>query len=399
MSDPSDPSAPQHPSEPQHAQYSQYPPPGAYPSPSGAYQQPGYQQPGYQQPGYQQQPGYPAPARRSLAERVGERTLRRPQPRQGVSLAGVGVGLAVVGVLVWGGDFLAGGGGAEAVGGGSSRQLLGIALSLAVVVIGYTLAVRRSRGPLATAGVVASALGVPVLFGFLTVDSNGGGTSGLPVSLDAIVLVSVLVWVLSYLFVPGARGHAFYLGLSSVLLWVYVLDKAVPELFSPASLFFGFDPFQSDRPPGPDWATVAALSIMFGVLYYLVGFTLDWRGRAGAAVPFTISGFVAMAVGIAAASADLHEIGTGIVLIVLGLGLGTYGARSGRRFTTWAWSAAVAVGVAVIVGKVAGNNAAGGGIALIVCGVGLVFVGEVLARSLHEPDDLALPAMGANPVH
>jgi hypothetical protein len=310
----------------------------------------------------------------------------------------VGVGLAVVGVLVWGGDFLAGGGGGGSVGGGSSRQLLGIALSLAVVVIGYTLAVRRQRGPLATAGVVASALGVPVLFGFLTVDS-GGGTSGLPFSLDAIVLVSVLVWVVSYLFVPGARGHAFYLGLSTALLWVYVLDKAAPELFSPASLFFGFDPFQSDRPPGPDWATVAALSIMFGALYYLVGFTLDWRGRAGAAVPFAISGFVAMAVGIAAASADLHEIGTGIVLIVVGLGLGAYGARSGRRFTTWAWSAAVALGVAVIVGKAAGNNAAGGGIALIVCGVGLVVGGEVLARSLHEPDDLALPAMGTNPVH
>jgi hypothetical protein len=348
--------------------------------------------------------GYPpaAPPRGpKLSARLGERGVRRPEPRMGVSLGGVGIALAVLGVLVWGGDYLTSGGGGGADGGGSSRRSLGAALALAVVVAGYALAFRARRGPLATAGVAASALGVPVLMGFLTFDASPG--SGPPFSLDAVVLVSVLAWLVSYLVVPGTRGHAFYLGLAAIATWIYLLDKAEPDLFGGAfvgiiSLFAPSDLF-GRAGSGPDWTTVAVLSLFFGLGYYAVAFLLDRLARPGPGAALAVGGFLATATGSAAAAVNLHAIGTGILLIVLGLILAYFGSRGLRRFTTWAWSAGVGLGVTVIIAKLADQNSAAAGVGLILSGAVVVLAGQVLTAVLHEPDELtptgrAVPAMG-----
>lgn len=360
------------------------------------------QYPPYQPPS--DGPGYaPAPPARGpgLSDRLGERAVRRPEPRLGVSLTGAGIYLAILGVLVWGGDYLSGDGGGGG-GDGSSRRVLGVVLSLAVVAAGYALAIRARRGPLATAGVAASALGVPVLMGFLTVDTTPSG-SGPPLSLDAVVIVSVLVWLVSYLVVPGTRGHAFYLGLAAIITWIYLLDKAVPDLFGDALLgaFLVFGPsdiFGNSR-YGPDWTTVAVLSLLFGLGYYAVAFFLDHVGRSGPGAALAVAAFVATASGIAAATVDLPTTGTGVLLIVLGLVLGYFGARGGRRFTTWAWSAGVALGVTVIIADLADQNSAAAGVALIVSGCAVVLAGHFLTGVLHEPDELtptgpSVPAMG-----
>lgn len=340
-------------------------------------------------------PPHPQPGA-GLSARLGERAVRRPEPRLGVSLAGTGIALALLGVLIWGGDYLTGphrGGG----GGGSSRHLLGAALSLLVVVAGYALAVRRRRGPLVTAGVTASALGVPLLLGFLTFDSSHGGQSGPPFSLDVIVLVSVLVWMLSYILVPGTRGHSFYLGLAAVTLWVYVVDKAEPATVSLTGLLQNaFLPGFGRAPVTPDWSTVATLSLVFGLGYYLVAFVLDHSGRTGPGAALAVGGFLATAAGIAAASANLHQIGTGIVLILVGLVVTAFGARGGRRFTTWVWSAGTGLGIALIISKLASDNTAAAGVALIAAGAVVVLVGQVLAQALHEPDDL-VPTVDVGP--
>jgi hypothetical protein len=270
-------------------------------------------------------------------------------------------------------------------------------LSLIVVAAGYVLAIARRRGPLATAGVAASALGVPVLFGFLTFDAAGGGDSGLPFSLDAIVLASVFIWVVSYFLVAGAQGHAFYVGLATTTFWVYMLDKSSPDTFSGAAIFSAFDPFGVGDSFEPDWGTIAGLSLTFGVVYYLIGFLLDRAGRPGPAVPFMVSGFLAVATGIATASVDLHAIGTGLLLIVTGLLLGAFGARGARRFTTWVWSAGVALGVIVIIGKLADDNAAAAGVSLIASGAVVVLVGHLVSRALLEPDDLTPTGSGLAP--
>lgn len=362
------------------------------------------QPPGPQYPTYPQQPLPPVPPPRpSLAQRIGARALRRPQPRQGVSLAGVGVGLVIIGVLVWAGDYLAGSGNDGFTdetgfggGGGTSRHWLGVVLSLLTVAIGYALVLRQRRGPLGAAGVAATALGVPVLLGFLTFDANSG--SGLPFSFDAIAIVSIVLWLATYLLVPGARGHGLYLGLAAIVLWVYIVNKAVPELHSPFALFGGFIPFGEDVFGAPDWATVAVLSLMFGLGYYGVAFFLDRSGRTGLAVPLTLAGFLATAGGILAAAGDLHEIGTGLLLIVLGLALSRYGALAGRRFTTWVWALGVGLGLLVIIVKLTEDNATSGGIALIIAGAGLVLVGHILAGLLREPDDAGADGIAPAPV-
>ena len=46
--------------------------------------------------------------------------------------------------------------------------------------------------------------------------------------------MSVIAWLISYLAVPGARGHSFLLAASGVLFWIYLLDKIEPQVFGVA---------------------------------------------------------------------------------------------------------------------------------------------------------------------
>jgi hypothetical protein len=56
------------------------------------------------------------------------------------------------------------------------------------------------------------------------------------------------------------------------------------------------------------------------------------------------------------------------------------------------WAAAVGVGVVVLVVDSVSGNAAGGGIALIICGVALVLIGFGVARISGERADEASDA-------
>lgn len=340
---------------------------------------------------YPDGPAHPPPAGQAggsgLSALLGDRLVHRPQPRLGVSLAGTGVVLALAGAIAWGGDFLTSGGG------GAARRLLGVALSLAVVAAGYVIAVRRQRGPLVTAGVAASAFGVPVVLGFLTYTTDPGH-SGLPFSLDAVVLVSVLAWMATYVRVPGARGHSIYLGLAVVALWLYVLDKAEPGLFSVTTLVrgFGVSGYESvfpARTAPPDWTTVATLSLLFGLAYYLAAFLLDHAGRTGPGAALVVGGFLATAAGIGAAAVTLHALGTGLLLIAVGLAVAGAAARGERRFTTWVWSAGVGLGMFEIIGKVAPDNNAAAGVLLITAGAVVVLAGHLVAAAGRERDDMA----------
>ena len=342
----------------------------------------------------------PAPARPGLLEQLGARVVRRPEPRFGVALAAVGVILVIFGVLVWAGEYASsggGGGGPFGTGGGGSdsHKILGIVLSLAVVGIGYAVAILRRSGPLTNAGVAASALGVPVLMGFLSYDPSSPG-SGLPWSVDAMAIVSMLVWVASYLVVPVVRGHIFYVGLSLLTLWLYLLDKIEPHLFSLQWVFpfafvdnadssaGGFD-FPTFAPP--DFNTVAGVCLLFGLGYYVVALVLDSTGRSGLGVAFALVGFVATASGIAAAAVNLAQAGVGVLLIVLGIGIAAFGARHERRFTTWLACGAIGFGIILILAKVIPDNATEAGISLIVIGASLVAVAPMWSRLLNEPDE------------
>lgn len=276
-----------------------------------------------------------------------------------------------------------------------------------MVVAGYALAVLRRRGALATAGVAASALGVTLLLGFLSFDASHGLQSGPPFSLDAIVLVSVLAWVVSYLAVPGARGHTYYLGLVTVTIWPYVVDKAEPGTFS-AALFLRFfistgDPglFGIDEAP-PDWTTVAVLSLVFGPGYYAAAFVLDQVGRPDQAPRWWSAGSwpprpaspprpsTCMPSGPASCSSSPAWSWPGSARVAVG------DLRPGRGV--------LALGVVVIIAKLVKNNTAAAGVSLIAAGAVVVLIGHVLTHALREPDDVvpdtrAGAAMGGGRLH
>jgi hypothetical protein len=330
----------------------------------------------------------PTPARERVRERLAERLVERPAPRLGISLAGIGVAIAVLGVVIWGLYYVIQGVQSSPTSSSDSRQFLGFTLALVVVVVGYVLVVRVERGPLATAGIAASALGIPVAVDFLTLDATGG-SFGNP---DAVVWVSLAAYVVSYLFVRGARGHAFYLGLSLLLLWEYVLDKVSPSATSVAASVPG--PLRDSLGvgaiggPSVDWPSIAGVSLTFGIGYYLLAWWLDHTGRRGAAVAFVVVGLPATAVGIGALGPDLKQIGTGIVLVLVSLVLARYGARYDRRFTTWFWTFGAAVGAVLITTKLVHSSGASVGIALIVLGAVFVVGGWLIGRALDEPDDM-----------
>jgi hypothetical protein len=367
---------------------SDYGPPPRY-QPAQPYPQDPHAHPS---PGYPPAPPPGPPAAPSARDRLGSRVARRPEPRFGVALAGVGVALVILGVLVWAGEYAASGGGSGSGfgGGGSgtdSHKLLGAALSLAVVVIGYALAIGRRVGPLTNAGVAASALGVPVMVGFISLQPASG------ISVDAVAIVSMLVWVLSYAVVPVVRGHVFYAAATTLTLWLYLIDKVEPHLFSFAWVFRGIVPdtggagFQGPGFAAPDFNTIAGICLVFGLAYYLTALFLDRAGRSGLALAFVVGGFAATASGIATAAINLAQVATGFLLIVLGALLAAYGASSGRRFTTWAWAAAIGVGVFDIIAKASPDNAAAAGISFIIVGVLVVALAATAAQLLREPDE------------
>jgi hypothetical protein len=382
MTGPQDPRYPG-PSDPQYGPA--YPPQGPYqpyqqygPGPYQHYGQYGPQPNPYQQP---------AP-RPGLLERLGARAVARPVPRLGVSITGVGVALVVLGILVWGATYLgegvASGSGAS---GADSRRFLGFGLTLVVVAIGYVLIVRAKHGPLVTAGIAATALGVPVAMEFLTVDVAGGD----PVNVDAVVWVSVIIYLITYLFVPIARGHAFYLGLALLLVWEYVLVKAGPSTSSISSFVLPQITGNGGGGRSIDSSTLAGISLVFGLAYYLAAWALDHTGRRGMAVAFVVVGLPAVLAGILSFIPDLKQLGTGVLLLGFGLLLAWYGARYGRRFTTWFWAFASAAGAVVIATKFA-TQGTSIGITMIVLGVAFVVAGWLLASALREGDDMIVDA-------
>jgi hypothetical protein len=180
--------------------------------------------------------------------------------------------------------------------------------------------------------------------------------------------------------------------MSLLLLWVYLLDKTAPtaadiagstlqRLFPGSTLASGGNV--------SNLSTLGGVSLILGAAYYLIGYLLDRAQRRGPAVAFVLVGFPAVAVGIGALSIDFKQVGTGIVLLLVGVGLALYGARWNRRFTTWIWAVGAAVGGILIVAKIVGTSSSGAavGIALIILGLIFVVGGALLARAINEPDD------------
>jgi hypothetical protein len=338
----------------------------------------------------------PHPSHRpGFVDRLGPRTVRRSEPRFAIALAGAGCALAVLGALLISVDNLDGGPG------DGLNRIPGVVLSGLLVAAGLVALANARSGPIATAGVVASALGVPALLVFLTLSESELP----PYNTNAILLGSTLAWAVAWAVGPG-RGRPFYLGAALIGAWLSLLELVESVFSAPFAVLEGFadgpvgfgDPFDGggfgdpfgpgsfSQPSVPDPTTVGALSLLLGVAYLVVGRQLDRSGRAGIGTPFAVAVIPCLVVGVIALADDLQQVGTGLLMVVLGAGVAAHAATVGRRLTTWVGGATVAAGLAILLGDMT-DDATIGGMLYLAAGVGVVAVAHFAAQALSEPDE------------
>lgn len=341
-----------------------------------------------------------------LVERLGARAERRTTPRIGIALAGAGALIAVVGAIGIGGDNLTSGD-------GDLQRIPGVLVS-AVLIAGGMLVLHRVRsGPIATGSSVSVAVGIPALLVFLTVRDDYPGFA-----FDVSILLATAAWAAAYLVGP-ARGRIVLLTLALVGAPIFVLEQvedisSVPEEIGNAfvSSFFGaaqesfddstaFDgstgfedapePFLPDAPPEPDFpdaTTVGGILLAFGVVYAATGHVLNRRLLDGVGTPFAPLAVIATALGLVSLGDDLGELGTGILLVLLGTALTFMGATAARRFTTWSGGALAGIGVVVLVTEALGDTTGTTAfVVLFLAGWAVIFVAHLLVVAIGEPTE------------
>jgi hypothetical protein len=337
-------------------------------------------------------PPSPAPepvTKQGLLDWVGVRAARRPEPRFGVSLAAAGAGMLVVGAIALGGDQLV----SDPSGDGS--QFPGLLITFAVLVAGVALTAYYRFGPLAAAGVAASATALPAFLVFLTYSKTS------PTPVNTILLLSFIGWTAGYLLGPG-RGHNLYVGASLLGLWLWFVE-VTEHLFSfPENFFFGLvraasagttnNPSSSSSTFGidggnvPNANTIGAYTLVFAIAYLVVARVLDRREMRGLATPFTFAGVVTLVVGIASLSDSLDQIGTGVAFTIAGVVLLYLGATEGRRATNGVGAILVFLGITTVVVDPF-DTPTSFGFAEIIVGAVAILVAHWVATQFHEPPE------------
>lgn len=360
--------------------------------------------PQFPAPDYGQYPPYGGPVQPGQSSPytppLDGRLAFRPAPRAGVSVAGVGAAVLMFGAILWAFTYIFEGlTESLAVGRTSdSRHYVAGVVVLVLIAVGYGIAIVRRHGPLVSAAVTVTAIGVPVMMSLFTGDP-GTGSLG---NLDAVFWVSIGAYLLSYFFVPGARGHTVYIGLAAVQLWSYVLVKAEPNLGQAFGrrVLAGVPsiPGLVAPPNRVDLSTIAGISLAFGIGYLLIAWGLDRSGRHGLATAFALVGLLVLLTGIAALAPDIKQVGSGLFLVVVGAIVAAYGARYDRRFTTWTAALATGLGAVLVLAKIVQRSSgAVAGIWVMVLGVIIVAAGALLRVALREPDDMPQPIAAATP--
>jgi hypothetical protein len=320
--------------------------------------------------------------RTSFIDSLGARGRRRAEPRASIALAGAGCVLAILGVLAISGDI------GTSTAGDDFNRFPGLILSALVVAAGFATLSLVAAGAAATAGTVAAALGMPALLFFLTFDEG----SLPPYSSDLILIGSTIVWVAAYA-VGAGRGRPFFLGAGLLGAWASLLQVTEDAFDAPWNLlsgWFAYAPEQAvsfGRPGVPDLTTMGVLSLLTGVAYLLLARRLDRRGQHGVATPFAVAALPILAAAILLLSNDLEQAGTGLLMVIIGLGLTVHGATTWRRATTWLGGGAVALGAAIFLGDMTDDGTIAG-MLFLAAGIGIVAGGHALAAALREPDEM-----------
>jgi hypothetical protein len=330
------------------------------------------------------------PGFQGLLDSIGTRARRRGEPRATTSVAAAGCGVAIVGVLLISADTGIGDG-------GDFNRWPGTLFAALVVIGGAFLARAFPKGPLATTGTVAIAVGLPVLIGFATFEPSFP-----PFSPDAVLYLSTLGWLAAYVAGP-TRGRPVLLGAALVGAWLSVLQLIEQPFnllgiglfvfrFSASSDGFGDDMGDDFGGPFgggfhvPDVFVIGILSLGVALAYALMTRWLDGRRYSGAATPFALATIPALSVGLTGVSVELSAPITGVLYMVAGAALAHHGATLGRRATTWIGALAVANGAFFIVID-AVDSAASAGTLFLLIGLGTVAASTLVHARIGEPSD------------
>jgi hypothetical protein len=244
--------------------------------------------------------------------------------------------------------------------------------------------------------VAAVVLALPALIVFLTLDVEARE----PFSIEAVLAVPAVVWVVSYLVGPG-KGRPLLLGAGLVFAWLFalqVVDDPFNEGIDPGPVFeaplgsedagveedFGGDSFEETG--GTDQATGGIVSLVFGAGYLAAVALLDRRGWRGAGTPFAVAAHAALPIGILLLSSDLEVAGTGVALVIVGLVTSWVGALGARRATTIIGAIETVAGIGLLVGDTMNDSDPSSvGLALVVIGIAIAAGAHLLHLVTGEP--------------
>lgn len=318
-----------------------------------------------------------------LLERLGPRALRRASPRLGPVLGGSGAALSFVGLLILAFDSS----GLDE-GDGDANKMVGFILCSVGVAAGYALIAAFRAGGLATFGSVVAVLLLPWALFFLTFDEEKLP----PFSVDVVLMLSVIGWLLGYAFGP-ARGRPAFLGAAAAGLWLFILEQVDSVFSSPFDILPIAVGFDSSDVSAPDGGTIGLVCLIFAGAYLALAFLLDRRGLHGMVTPLLAVGFVALFVGFFGIQEDLEPAGAGAVLVGAGVVVVWAAARLGRRGSAWIGGFAVVLGAAVIVVDAFedADSPTAPAVTLMLVGAAVALAGDRWATATAEPSELALP--------
>lgn len=309
-----------------------------------------------------------SPATERFADFVGPEARARPRPNLPRALGGALAAIGGIGVVALGADVVVRGG---------SRALVGV--FCAAYGLGGLALLYLGRPVQRTAGVVAVAVSIPAVTGFLV--SEVGGLSGN--DLTTVLAISTVAWGLLHVVGPG-RGHGVALGLALFGAWGTVVTRigidAVVSLdpwrdYSAASLFG----------PAPNTSTTTWVSLGFGLAYLLVARWLDGEGLEGTASAFVAAGVSAAGLGAALAVSDQPAAVGGLIVLAVGALVAWVGQVAARRMAVWVGAAAVAAGLGWLTSAPFDHLGARSAAALTVAGLAVIALPSV-AGLIERPE-------------
>lgn len=290
---------------------------------------------------------------------------------------------------------------------GDGARILAGVLALAVAAAAlFARTLPWLEPPIATALVAVAAIAAGA--GVLLVLVDPSSVEGLS-SFTAPLLFAAIVWLVLF-FAGPVKGRPFVLGLALVAVWFGALtvvdpfdttsstgvgfeegftfeDEFTDEEFEleeepPTIELFPFFGFDVEGAAGD----IGAVSLLFGVGYLIASAAFDRRRRGDASTPFVAVGIPAAALGLIGVAADIGSGPGALFTLLVGGAVCWMGAAYGRRLSTWAGAAGVALALGALADKIdRDDNNVASSLVAIVFGVGLTALAATVLRRVDEP--------------